>query len=536
MKHFLASVVFFWLSGVHAQLPLVSSATPEATEAGVSIFDQGGNAVDAAVAIAFTLGVTEPAMSGLGGRTMFMLSLPGKTPIAIGGHALTPALVDQTITKSRLDYYKQAAIPSTVKVLSYVFKKYGSGKVTWQEVLAPAIKYAGEGFVMGPHRHHVFKRWASRFKDSPFHNRELLVFDQIPAIGDLVKQPSLANTLKQLALKGGNEFYSGEMARTIAEDFKANGGWISYGDLAHFPEPEEHTPLHTTYRGYDVYSFVPPSGGWQVLQTLNMLERFEPEPMSAYSQKRNEAVIQALNLSHNSRLSDPITDYSAFTEQVNTKISKAYAREILDKGSAHLKSDSDHALPAKGQGETTHFSVVDKAGVAVSVTSSLGAYFGAMAATDSLGFFYNSYLKSLLGFGLGKSLQPRTKIPSSMSPSLVKKEGKNVLVIGTPGSKRIVSTIAQLIQLWVDSDIDIKTLLSYPRIHAINGKVFLEDEHLDHDWLMALRKRGYEIDFPDYDLTKHGKNAYFGGVHAIEFKNNVWQAAADPRRDGQTND
>lgn len=521
------------LFGQNDAVNLVASATPEATEAGNIIFEKGGNAVDAAVAVAFTLGVTEPAMSGLGGRTMLLLSIPNEAPIAIGGHTLTPSFVEGDITRDELSYYKQVTIPSQVKVLFYTWKKYGSGNLKWEEVLAPAIAIAENGFKVGPHRHHVFKRWEERIKSSPYHNRELLIEDEIPAIGDVMTQPTLANTLRRLATEGAEDFYKGKIAREIANDFQENGGWITYEDLANFPEPKELKAIQTTYRGYDVYSFVPPSGGWQVLQVLNLLEQYDPEVMDENSLQRKEGVIEALNLSHNNRLYNAITDYSNFEKEVAQKISKEYAKGLLENNKRN-KAQIEVGAETH-EGETTHFSVVDKNGVAVSITSSVGAYFGSLTSTKSLGFFYNSYVRSLLGFGLGKSLEPSTLVPSSMSPSLVRKDGKNVLVIGTPGSKRIVSTIAQLIQYWVDSDYSIKDIINYPRIHAIQNRVYLEDEQLEAEWLRELRATGFKIAFPDYDLTLKGRNAYFGGVHAVEFKNGVWNAAADPRRDGTTN-
>ena len=510
---------------------LVASATPESTKAGALILSKGGNAVDAAVATAFTLGVTEPAMSGIGGRTMIILSVPNQEPIAIGGHSVAPKVLDKDISKEELTYYKQVSIPSQVKILHYVWKKYGSGNIKWKDLLAPAIEYANNGFVVGQHRHHVFRRLQDKLKNSHFHNNELLIDGNIPAIVDTIKQPTLANTLQRLATAGARDFYEGGIAREIAEDFKHNNGWITYDDLATFPEPQEHSALHVTYRGYDVYSFVPPGGGWQVLQALKILEQYDQEDINKYSNERTKRVADALNMSHNDRLENSITDYKDYQEEVDEKISNDYAKKLH---SSFIKSSSTgKEIKDNGQGETTHFSIVDEDGLAVSVTSSIGAYLGSLASTKSLGFFYNSYMKSLMGFGLGKSLESSVNIPSSMSPSLVKKDGQNVLVIGTPGSKRIVSTISQLIQLWIDGDESIQDIIKFPRVHAIQNSVYLEDEQIDVALLHALRLDGYTIAFPQYDLTNNGLNAYFGGVHAIEFKNGTWKAAADPRRDGQ---
>lgn len=536
MKKVITLLVFvFCVNTVKAQkkVNLVTSATPEATKSGEIIFNKGGNAADVAVAVAFTLGVTEPAMSGIGGRTMLILSVPNKKPVAIGGISLTPSAIDTSITKENLTYYKQVSIPSQVKVLHYIWKKYGSGKLKWFELLQPAIQYAEKGFKIGVHRHHVFKRIEKKLKNSPYHNNDLLIDGEIPAIGDIVKQPALANTLKRLATHGADDFYKGKIAQQIADDFKKNGGWITYNDLVNFPEPTELTPLHTTYRNeYNVYSFVPPGGGWQVLQILNLLELSNANNINENNQHRLETLIKALNISHNDRLNNPISDYKNYTKEIGKKLSKNYAKKLLE--TSKVNSKNDHLKEDKDGGETTHFSVMDKNGMALSVTSSVGAYFGSLTSTKTLGFFYNSYIKSLMGFGLGKSLEKNTPIPSSMSPSLVKKDGKNVLIIGTPGSKRIVSTIAQLIQLWVDSNKSIKEIIKLPRVHAIKQKVYIESQDISTENIQRIRKMGYKITFPDYDLTNFGRNAYFGGVHAIEYKQGKWKAAADPRRDGTT--
>lgn len=534
----IAAIIFctIFLNHLMAQkrdLNHIATATPEATEAGALIFNKGGNAVDAAVAIAFTLGVTEPAMSGIGSRTMLILSIPNQEPIAIGGISLTPSKLDVDIEKKDLTFYKQVSVPSQVKILNYVWKKYGSGNLKWEELLQPAIHYAENGFVNGVHRHYVFKINQQRFKNSPFHNKELLVDNDIPAIGDVVKQPTLANTLKRLSINGADDFYKGEIAKEIAEDFKNNSGWISYEDLSNFPEPKEYKPLHVDYRGYDVYSFPPPGGGWQVLQVLNLLEQYDTKDLKLNTFSRTMAILNVLNLSHNDRLTNPIKDYNNFQSEIDEKISKNYAKTLL--ANANKTSKTGESVKENGQGETTHFSVVDKNGIAISVTSSIGSYFGSMTSTKKLGFFYNSYVKSLMGFGLGKSLEPNTSIPSSMSPSLVKKDGKNVLLIGTPGSKRIVSTISQLIQLWIDNEMSIKDIINKPRIHAIKGLAYIEDENMASKELQKIRDKGFKITFPSYNLTnKYRLNAYFGGVHAIEFKHGKWEAAADPRRDGNT--
>ena len=524
-------IILFFYYPIFTQsrnIGIVSSATPEATKAGVSILKKGGNAVDAAVAVSFALGVTEPAMSGIGGRTMLLLSIPNREPIAIGGVSLTPSFVEKNIPKDKLTYYKQISIPSQVKIMYYTWKKYGSGKIKWKDLLAPAIELAENGFKVGVHRHHVFKRCQKKLLSSPYHNRELMINGDIPAIGDIVKQPSLAKTLSRIANYGANDFYSGQIAKDIADDIKNNGGWIKYDDLKKFPEPKEYKAISTKYRGYDIYSFSAPSGGWQVLQSLNMLENIEPKQINTPNQNREKILVKIINKVHTDRFINPITNYYN-KEHINYRISKYYAKKLLNK-KIDVNIKDSVSVEKKDEGETTHFSIIDKGGMAISVTSSIGAYFGSYTSTKELGFFYNSYLRTFKTFGVDKPLSPNKLIPSSMSPCIVKKDGKNVLIIGTPGSKRIVSTIAQLIQLWIDGTISIKEIIKLPRIHSQKNTVYIENQNIN--LINSLRLEGYKIGFPAYDLTTGYLNAYFGGVHAIEFKNNNWNAAADPRRDG----
>lgn len=512
---------------------VVSSASPEATQAGFEILQKGGNAIDAAVAISFALGVTEPAMSGLGGGTQIIFALPGEQPLSINGATISPSATPSDANKEDLTYHRRSTIPSTVKVLEYAWKKYGSGKLDWTILLAPAIKYAEDGFEVGPFRHQVYKKYERTLKRSPHHTHFFLLPDgHIPAPSDTIKQPILAATLRQLAQNGADDFYRGEIAKRIAADMDANNGWISLEDLESFPEPQELTPLHTTFRDYDVYSQPPPCGGWTALLALNILENFPPSVLQANSESRFKNVLTALHLAHKDRKEAPVTDLINYQDIIDKKISKQYAKELLE----NYRPPSDLVETTESEGETTHFSVVDSAGMAVAVTASINAYFGAAAASPELGFLYNTYMDD---FELGKPGHPFAIGPgrmnySSMSPSIVQKNGATQLVIGSPGSARIISAVAQLAQLWIDSGWSIKEVVAAPRLHSVNGKIYLEQTGIPSQWLYHFREQGFEVAFPTYDLMNGSLNAYFGGVHAIAFENNKWMGAFDPRRDGKT--
>jgi gamma-glutamyltranspeptidase/glutathione hydrolase len=510
---------------------IVSAASPEAAQAGMDILKAGGNAIDAAVAISFALGVTEPAMSGLGGGSQVLFAPSGQVPIAINGTTFSPAATPVDATEEDLQYHTRTTIPSTVKVMEYIWEKYGSGNISWSELLQPAIEYAEEGFVIGLFRHMVYKKYESALKKSPFYTSFVLMPDgNIPAPGDTLRQPLLAQTLRRLAQAGAEDFYSGEIAQQIAKDMRQNGGWISLEDLQNFPEPVELQPLSIDYRGYQVYSQPPPCGGWTALLMLNVLQESEADQLQYDTEERFLALTQALALGHQDRKERPITDLIDYEQAAKEKFSRSYAHSLL------ANSLTTEVPETTKDGETTHFSVVDKEGNAVAVTASINAYFGARAASPELGFLYNTYMDD---FFLGQpdhpfAIRPGAMAYSSMSPTIVQREGDNVLVIGSPGSARIISAVAQLTQLWIDSDLGIEQIVGLPRLHSVNGRVYIEDmPSIPNDWVQQLRDRGYEIAYPTYDLTSGALNAYFGGIHALAKEEGGWKGAADPRRDGE---
>ena len=510
----------------------LSTATPEATEAGMAILSKGGNAVDAAVAVSFVLGVTEPAMSGLGGGTQILLAMPGQSPVAINGATLSPALTPIEAERKDLDYHRRSTIPSTVKVLQYVFKKYGSGNLGWEELLAPAIRFAEEGFPMGLFRHKVYQRYQKALSRSPHHTHLWLLPDgQIPAPGDVLQQPVLANTLRRLANHGGDDFYHGEIARQIAADMAANNGWITLADLEAFPDPVELPALYTSFRDFDVFSQPPPCGGWTVLLALNLLEIHPPTALRLGTESRHQKVLQALHLAHRDRREKPVTDLVNYEAAVSRKLDKAYARSLL----AERQEPSTPSNVQETGGETTHFSIVDDSGLAIAVTASINAYFGAKAAAPELGFLYNTYMDDFV-FGEPDhpfAIRGGLMNYSSMSPTIVQRDGKTVLVIGSPGSARIISAVSQLVQLWVDSDLGLEAVVALPRLHSVRQRIYLEDPGIPVAWLQHFRDLGFEIAFPGYDLELGGLNAYFGGVHAVALEELGWSGVADPRRDGR---
>jgi len=507
----------------HAEFGVVSSASPEATAAGVEVLEAGGNAIDAAIAVQFALAVTEPAMSGLGGGTQIILKKPGETPIVINGTTFAPGLIPESATRKQVQTGRTAStIPSTVRVFDFAYKKYGSGNIAWGELLAPAVRYAEEGWVVGPFRARVYRRHEEDLRsDSALAKLFLTEGKHAPREGEVVKMPVLGKTLRRLAEKGGMDFYTGDIAQEIAADMAKHGGWITAGDLSAFPDPVVAPALATTYRGYGVYSLRPPAGGWAVLQALNILEREPLDRLNKEGDARSRALLRALRAAHGSRRNAPIGG--------GTSLGEAESLE------AQITKETAAALWKKSGGETTHFSIVDKDGMIVAVTTSINRYFGAWAASPKLGFLYNNYMAEFETDAPDHpfALKPSAAPLSSMSASIVTKNGEPVLVVGSPGSARIISAVTQVISHFLDVGKGVGAAVAAERVHALpEDKAYMEARLISQTLLKTLADDGFSLQSPDQDLVIDGLNAYFGGVHAIGKEELGWRGAADPRRDG----
>ena len=503
---------------------VVSTATPEATEAGAIILNKGGNAIDAAVAVSFALAVTEPAMSGLGGGTQMLVGPKDQDPFLINGTTFSPKATPEAIDKDSITYHRRSTIPSTVKTLYFAWKNYGSGNVSWKECISPSIELAKEGFIVGPFRYKVYKRYANQLLNSPYHTSHLLIDGRIPMEGEVLRQPAFAHTLEKISDKGGDEFYQGEIARIMADDFENYGGWITYQDLYDFPDPLVLKALHTEFNGYDVYTAPPPCGGWTLLLALNLFSVLEPSG----NHTLEESIIQSLKMAHLDRKNNPVTDLRDYQSEIDAKFNTSYARQLLQ------YKDETTRIEENDSGETTHFSIVDREGNVVAVTASINAYFGARAASEELGFLYNTYMDD---FTYDDPKHPFTIGPgkmaySSMTPTILKKDGKNVMAIGSPGSARIISAVFQIISRWVHSDESIKDIVEMPRIHVNHPNLYMESPQDTSIHDSIAETLNLQFTSVRSDLSINGLNAYFGGIHCVAFEKGRWLGVADPRRDG----
>ena len=506
---------------------VISSGSSESVNAGKKIFELGGNAIDAAIAISFALAVTEPAMSGLGGQGQFLIHIPGEEPLIINGTSFSPSNLPDSLDKSDLLKHKATTVPSMVRTLDYLWKNYGSGNVSWDELLGPAIKYAEDGFQFGEFRYSVLKYKAEDLRKDPVTRKLFLNKDgSLPKRGKYFKQKILAKTLTRIATEGADEFYSGKIAQQIAEDMKLNNGWITIDDLNNVPVPIEIPAIKGNYRGYDIYTMSPPGGGWVIIQALNILKQFPQEKLTIDSKERLLIIAQALQIAHKSREDYPVEDLTNYNEEVISKTSGDEAKQLL------VESEYDN------NGETTHFSVVDENGIVVSATLSINNYFGSKAANPQLGFLYNDYMNE---FKINQpdhpfNLRPNAMPYSSMTPTILMKDGKPVMAIGSPGSARIISAIVQVISLWVDAGLGIDEAVNQNRIHVTPAKeLYFENDNLPEEEKAVLFNSGFTFSNSPSEIIINGLNPYFGGVHAVAFENLEWNGAADPRRDGKTN-
>ena len=502
---------------------IISAGTPEAAKAGRDILQAGGNAADAAVAVSFVLAVTEPAMTGLGAQTQILIHSQKKDPVVINGTSFSPRLIPADLNLTDIKGRRAATIPSMVKTLGYFHKRYGSGKLSWRELIEPAIKYALNGFAISPFRHKVLSLKVKELLEDPAARKFYLNEDgTVPALGTVWKQPVLAQTLIRLAESGADDFYKGKIALDIAADMKENGGWVTLDDLKSLPNPAELVPLKSTYRGYDVYTLPPPGGGWVILQVLNLLGKFPSSDLLLNSEERLLLLAESLQIGHQNRCDYPVRDLTQYEEEVSYKIAKETAARLMKRESR--------------SGETTHFSIVDRDGMGVSVTTSINYYYGSKVANPRLGFLYNDYMRE---YEFSDSAHPFAIKPnampySSMSPTIIAKDGKPVLVLGSPGSARIISAIVQVIQLWVDGGITIQNALAEKRLHVIpTRELFFESDNIPEKILFKLVQNGFSIEQPDTEIMMNGLNPYFGGVNAVALENGRWVGAADPRRDGE---
>lgn len=514
---------------------MVSTAFPKATEAGVEILRQGGNAIDAAVASAFALGVCEPQASGLGGQSTAILHFQGNT-IALDGSSRVPSLahIDRIDKKThRFQGYKATTIPSTPAVLGYLHFRYG--KLDWSEILKPAIRIAKEGYEITELQHSMQKRELDKFLkvDSLSGAKYFLKDGKEPyAVGDRFVQKDLANLLEHISKHGVKAFYSGDIAKEIDEDMRFNEGFIRAEDLALIPWPVERKPIRRSYRKVKIFTCPPPGAGRTLLLVLQMMKNFPSKFFKNPTPKMFHFMAETFRkglLNHKERPFDP-NIYPQLPHD-NKILSLEFARKL----SASIRDEIDPTLPLTElftlNNDTTHLSVMDKEGNAIGITQSIELVYGAKIAARGLGFLYNNYMSSLdiKDPSHPYYLRPNAIPWSSVAPIIAFYNNKPWLVAGSPGSERIFSAMSQFISHIIDGSLPISDAMLKPRMHCtVGGKLSLEEERFDETIINYLRHVGYNID------PREPYSFYLGAVHAVlkTQTSNQFQGVAEIRRDG----
>jgi gamma-glutamyltranspeptidase/glutathione hydrolase len=538
---------------VRAQRGMVASTNKLASEVGVNILQRGGNAVDAAIAVAFALAVTYPAAGNLGGGGFMMIRLRDGRTTAIDYREMAPAAATRNIyLDERGDLikgegsstvgYRAAGVPGTVAGMALALRKYGSGRLTWAQLVEPARRLAANGFTIS----HNFARslrgsddLLGAYADS---KRIFLNNGRYFKEGDTLRQPELAATFARLQRRGEREFYEGETARLIAADMQRNKGLMTLADLRGY-EAKERTPLRTTYRGYEVISMPPPSSGGAVLiEMLNILEGYDLRSMNWASSEKYHLVTEAMRRAFADR-AEYMGDADFVKVPVAGLIDKKYAER--QRASINLERASTSAEIRAGQPagyeseETTHFTVVDAQGNAVSNTYTLNLGFGSGVTARGTGILLNNEMDDFAAkpgtpnaFGLiqgeRNAVAPRKRPLSAMTPTFVlRKNGTLWFTIGTPGGPTIINTVLQAIINIVDHDMDIQQAIDAPRIHHqwLPDEIIHEPYGLSADTQRALGARGHKL---------AARPRYMGDAHGImiEEKTNMRLGASDARNEG----
>lgn len=501
---------------VEAKKGMVVSSQHLASQIGADILKSGGNAIDAAVAVGYAQAVVNPCCGNIGGGGFMTIHLADGKDLFINFRETAPgaASADMYLDKdgklikdASLYGYLASGVPGTVKGLDYALEKYGT--MSRQQVMAPAIKLAREGFVLTRADTDVLDTTTERFKQDPEVARIFLKPDGSSfQPGDLLVQTDLANTLEKIAQNGPSAFYEGEIPKIVEEASKKNGGILTAKDFADFTITDT-APVSCTYRGYQFISAPPPSsGGVTICQTLNILEGYDLKEMGFNSADYIHTLTEAMRhayMDRNTFLGDP-----EFVDNPTEKLlSKAYAEELRKEIKPNQATPSTQVQSGIGpheKPETTHYSVVDEKGNAVSTTYTINGRFGSVVIPPGTGFFLNDEMddfttkvgeKNLYGLVQGErnSIAPGKRPLSSMSPTIVTKDGKVFLVLGSPGGSRIISITLQTALNIIDHGMPPQEAVNAPRIHHqwLPDEVYYEQRGVSKDTLALLDKMGYQM-------------------------------------------
>jgi gamma-glutamyltranspeptidase / glutathione hydrolase len=523
---------------VAAKHGMVVCVSPEAAEIGVAVLKQGGTAVDAAVAVAFAMAVTWPEAGNIGGGGFMLVRPSTGEPTFFDYRETAPAAVDRDTFVKTTDWHnhKAAGVPGTVRGLELAHKKFG--KLPWKDLVMPAVRLADEGFRLDGATVKSLNGVVKKATNEEF----LRLFGKdggksLWQVGDVLIQKDLSKSLRKIAEQGAAAFYSGELADLLVAEMKAGGGFIANEDLAGY-RAIERKPIHGTYRGYDVFGAPPPSsGGIALVEMLNILEPFDLRKMSAGSAEARHVMAEAMRRAFVDRakfVGDP--DFVRVPDFLTTKrhADKRSKTIDLNKATPSESLAGDISLTKEGD-STTHFSIVDANGMAVSNTYTLEDSFGSRVAVRGAGYILNNEMgdfNSRPGVTTRKGrigtdpnlVAPGKRMLSSMTPTIVARDGKLILVTGSPGGRTIINTVLCVVTNVIDFDMDIQAAVDAPRQHHQWFPDVLKLESKDTELHKKLQAMGHKI-----IVEKQGD------AHSIwiDPKTGLYHGAADRRINGK---
>lgn len=531
------------LYGRHAEGKngVVAAANPEASKIGVEVMKKGGNAVDAAVATAFAISVFEPNASGIGGGGFMLIRMAktGKT-VVIDYREKAPAkatpdmfvldengkVVNDEITVGG----KASGVPGTVAGLLTALEKYGTMKRA--DVMAPAIKHAGEGIIVSKNLEGIIQDNYEKLVKFDAAS-EVYLKDGLPyESGDRLVNKDLAATLTKISKEGKKAFYEGEIAKKIADEVQKQGGLMTVEDLKNYTI-EEREPVVGKYRDYTIISCPPASsGGTHIVQLLNMVENYDLKAMGDNTPESWHIWAESMKQAFADR-----AEYMGDTAYVKVPLkgltSKEYAKEVVKKIDLE-KAGKDIKIgdPSKYEsGSTTHFSVMDKDGNMVAVTQTINYFFGSGVVVPGTGIMMNNEMDDFVPQkNMKNSIEGGKRPLSSMSPTLVlDPKNRPLMTIGSPGATRIIPAVALTISNVIDHGMTLQEAINAPRIAQFQSGKLNAEGRMSFESYNKLQEMGHEINMRGtYDN-------YFGGVQGImmDYDTKTLQGGADPRRDGQ---
>ena len=530
---------------IFAENGMVVSTSKQASEIGIRILKQGGNAIDAACAVGFALAVTSSSNGNIGGGGFMVTYLADGTVFTLDYREKAPAAAyrdmflddnGNVIKDMSLKTRASSGVPGSVDGLLKAWSKYGSGNISLRELLYPSISLAERGFKLSVYEAQTLNTFKELFSNNEAAAKIFIRSDNRGwKSGDRLVQKDLGKTLKRIARYGRNGFYSGITADLIISEMDKGAGYITYEDLRQY-ESKFREPVAGTFNQYEIISMGPPSSGGTILiEMLNMLELFPLNDFIWNSSNYIHLLTEVQRRAYADR-AEHLGDADFWNSPTNMLLKKSYAKNRIKDFSPKKASPSKQILPgdpyAFESSETTHYSIIDKYGNAVSVTTTINLAYGSGIVVDGAGFFLNNEMDDFSSkpgvpnsFGLvgneANSIEPGKRPLSSMTPTIVLKNKKPFLILGSPGGSRIITSVLQALLNITIHNMSLKEAVSLPRVHSqwLPDAVYFEENSLNDDVKELLIDNGHTI-LPF---------SYIGNVNAILINENGYTGYGDPR-------